>query len=211
VHCNRTIFRRLGGTRYLLAREHLRSALYHRTTLAGCEESVAAAIEACTDDWSRQYIRQNWQRRMADWAHYARCHSALLLQVHSTNPIESFHSTIKKDAAQAKKQWSLEGACHHISTVAARWDDLEKVAAAKVSSLTRAKQTNLLTICSFEQCICLRRRNGQGCGSYRILFNVSSSKKRKPQRKTLTMALLSARSICKEIQCSLVTVYSFVG
>lgn len=46
----------------------------------------------------KNYIRRNWLDSLPKWANYAREHSPLLLQATTTNPIESFHSALKRQA-----------------------------------------------------------------------------------------------------------------
>ena len=70
------------------------AALYNRKTRPGCEESIQAAIEAAPLR-KRRYVVKEWWNTMADWANYARCYSAQLLQAGSTNVVESWHSSLK--------------------------------------------------------------------------------------------------------------------
>ena len=61
------------------------------------------------------YIRNRLISILPLWAHYARCHSPLLLQVPTTNPVETWHSVLKckgvtKDILQ---RFSLLGIVKH--------------------------------------------------------------------------------------------------
>lgn len=102
---------------------HLTAALIGRRTRPGCEQSIYAALEAAGVSPTlieapsstaggkkkprdiREYIRREWGLENAHmWANYARCHSPLLLQVTSTNAVESWHSKLKKAGNIAKGQ-----------------------------------------------------------------------------------------------------------
>jgi hypothetical protein len=68
------------------------------------------------------YIRKEWWDTMASWANYARCHSTLLLQVPSTNVVESWHASLKSGGAKAQMpRWSLRGLIEHITNRAYIW------------------------------------------------------------------------------------------
>lgn len=80
------------------------AAPYNWKTKAGCKESIQSAIKEAPSV-QRRYVQKEWWDTMADWANYARCHSALLLQVDSTNPVKSWHSSpkyrVKKEMTHA--------------------------------------------------------------------------------------------------------------
>ena len=59
---------------------------------------------------------------MPDWANYARCHSSILLQVPTTNPVESWHSALKHGVKQEMLTWSLRGIVQHVANVALGYD-----------------------------------------------------------------------------------------
>ncbi len=88
VHSLRTLRKALPGEANQRCREHLMAALYNRKTKPGCEESIQAAINAAPEH-RRSYVEKEWWSTRAEWANYARCHSPLLLQVPSTNVVES--------------------------------------------------------------------------------------------------------------------------
>lgn len=67
----------------------------HKTTKIGCEEIVRAAIDACPVEAVARYIERNYLPNTKGWALWARQHSPLLLQVTTTNPLESYHSELK--------------------------------------------------------------------------------------------------------------------
>ena len=81
VHYERTINRRLAGDTLVECRRHMLSALKNRRTQPGCDNSLEQAIAACKCDKDKAYIRTNWVKTKPLWAHYARDHSPLLLQV----------------------------------------------------------------------------------------------------------------------------------
>ena len=70
------------------------AALYNQKTKPGCEESIQAAINIALKH-RRSYIEKEWWVTRAEWVSYGRCHSAVLLQVPSTNPFESWHASLK--------------------------------------------------------------------------------------------------------------------
>lgn len=55
----------------------------------------------------KSYLKKEWWNTRADWAHYAKCHSALLLQIPSTNSVESWHASLKFKVKKEMQQWSL--------------------------------------------------------------------------------------------------------
>ena len=81
VHYERTINRRLAGDTLVKCRRHMLSALKNRRTQLGCDNSLEQAIAAYKCDKDKAYIRTNWVKTKPLWAHYARDHSPLLLQV----------------------------------------------------------------------------------------------------------------------------------
>jgi hypothetical protein len=67
----------------------------HRRTRPGCEESLQQAIDLVPTHTVRNYIMKNYVNNTEKWALYARQHSPLLLQVTTTNAVESYHSELK--------------------------------------------------------------------------------------------------------------------
>lgn len=110
------------------------AALYNRKTKPGCEESIQSAMQAASSH-QQQYLQKEWWNTRADWAHYARCYSALLLQVPSTNAVESWHASLKFNVKKEMRQWSLLGLVKHLSNIAVQWDRK----AAKTASEFRSK------------------------------------------------------------------------
>src|SRR5205085_2904314 len=74
-------------------------AAMHKRTKIGCESLVQDAIDKCTVPSIQNYIRRNYIRNTQQWALWARQHSPLLLQVTSTNPLESYHSELKRSSS----------------------------------------------------------------------------------------------------------------
>ncbi|CAG8820899.1 8940_t:CDS:2, partial [Cetraspora pellucida] len=68
----------------------------HKRTKVGCENFVQDAISRCSVPAIKNYIKRNYMNNTQQWGLWARQHSPLLLQVTSTNPLESFHSELKK-------------------------------------------------------------------------------------------------------------------
>jgi hypothetical protein len=71
-------------------------AAMHKRTRIGCEQLVQDAINKCAVPAIQNYIKRNYMKNTQKWALWARQHSPLLLQVTSTNPLESYHSELKK-------------------------------------------------------------------------------------------------------------------
>ena len=67
----------------------------HRRTRAGCEENIHQAIHLAPTQAVKNYIMKNYANNTEKWALYARQHSPLLLQVTTTNAVESYHSELK--------------------------------------------------------------------------------------------------------------------
>lgn len=71
-------------------------AAMHKRTKIGCEGLVQDAIDHCSVPAIKNYIQRNYIKNTNQWGLWARQHSPLLLQVTTTNPLESFHSEIKR-------------------------------------------------------------------------------------------------------------------
>jgi hypothetical protein len=70
-------------------------AAMHKRTKVGCESLVQDAVNCCPVPSIQNYIKRNYVKNTEKWGLWARQHSPLLLQVTSTNPLESFHSELK--------------------------------------------------------------------------------------------------------------------
>jgi hypothetical protein len=68
----------------------------HKRTKIGCEDLVQQAINECSITTIKNYITRNYTKNIHQWALWARQHSPLLLQVTSTNALESYHSELKR-------------------------------------------------------------------------------------------------------------------
>ena len=75
------------------------NAAMHKRTKVGCEKLVQDAINKCTVPSIQSYIKRNYMSNTQQWALWARQHSSLLLQVTSTNPLESYHSELKRSSS----------------------------------------------------------------------------------------------------------------
>ncbi|GES97801.1 hypothetical protein GLOIN_2v1777773 [Rhizophagus clarus] len=90
------------------------NAAMHKRTKVGCEKLVQDAINGCAISAIRNYIQQNYAKNTQQWALWARQHSPLLLQVTSTNPLESYHNELKRLTSFSH---GLIGAAHNIINV----------------------------------------------------------------------------------------------
>ena len=122
-HCEATIKRHLSAHDCKASYTHLFSALYYRTTKEGGDGEILKALEKAPDDKKKEYIRQQWWRTRRLWAHYARQHSPILLQVPTTNPVESWHSSIKKapEDKLTMSKFSLRGIDNHVLLIGDEW------------------------------------------------------------------------------------------
>jgi hypothetical protein len=83
----------------------------HKRTRIGCEDIIQQAISQCPVPTIQQYIVRNYQKNTRSWALWARQHSPLLLQVTSTNALESYHSELKRTTSPT---FGLIGASHKV-------------------------------------------------------------------------------------------------
>lgn len=134
VHILRTMRIKLSGPSNIKVQGHLMAALHNRKTKPGCEESIRAAIDAASPR-QKSYLEKEWWNTRADWAHYARCHSALLLQIPSTDSVESWHASLKFKVKEEMRQWSLPGFAKDLANIGVQWDRK----AAKTASEFRSK------------------------------------------------------------------------
>ena len=95
VHIMRTWISRIYHKK---TRQKMIQAMYKRTRI-GCENLVQQAINECPIPTIKQYISRNYTRNIHQWALCARQHSPLLLQVTSTNALESYHSELKRTSS----------------------------------------------------------------------------------------------------------------
>ena len=109
----RTLKRKLGTSADAKSRGHVIAALCNRRTEPGARDSVAKATKAAASPEKARYIRDNWLKTLPLWANYSREHSALLLQVLTTNPNEAYHRSLKALARITKltvrPKYSLSG------------------------------------------------------------------------------------------------------
>ena len=70
--------------------------MIYRKTEAGCLEDINLAIDAAPNEETKQYIINEWLNDRFSWTLFARQHSAILLQVTTTNPVEVWHKQIKQ-------------------------------------------------------------------------------------------------------------------
>ncbi|KAK9327144.1 hypothetical protein V1520DRAFT_372265 [Lipomyces starkeyi] len=79
------------------------------------------------------YIRKEWKDRKKLWAAYARLHSAILLQINTTNGVENFHSVIKKhnSGKSLRQKYSITGLVAHLLALGERIQEEAKRSAPK--------------------------------------------------------------------------------
>lgn len=92
VHVMRTWITKI----YEKKTRNLMNAAMHKRTRIGCEQLVQDAINGCSIPAIQNYIKRYYMKNTQQWALWARRHSPLLMQVTSTNPLESYHSELKK-------------------------------------------------------------------------------------------------------------------
>ncbi|RHZ51439.1 hypothetical protein Glove_478g118 [Diversispora epigaea] len=68
----------------------------HKRTKIGCEQFIQNAIQQFSVSAVCNFIKRNYMKNSHKWALWARQHSPLLLQVTSTNALESYHSELKR-------------------------------------------------------------------------------------------------------------------
>ncbi|CAG8571756.1 15275_t:CDS:2, partial [Cetraspora pellucida] len=83
----------------------------HKRTKIDCDMFVQKAINECTLSPVKKYISRYYSENTHQWALWARQHSPLLLQITSTNALESYHSELKRTTSP---QYGLIGACNKI-------------------------------------------------------------------------------------------------
>ena len=129
----RTIKRNLGSKADVRSRAALTAALCSRRTEPGARDSVEAAVKYAASPEKARYIQSNWLANLRMWANCSRDHSALLLQVLSTNPIEAFHRSLKSLAKLTKlvirPKYSLSGIIGIIAQCANEYDNRAQKAA----------------------------------------------------------------------------------
>ncbi len=139
-HSERTLKRELGADNCKKSFEHLYKALYYRFSEQGCLDEIHAAINAAPDS-KKEYIRKWWLHTRKLWGYYARQHSCLLLQVTTTNPVESWHHSLKIHAQGkgAMLRFSLSGVAVHTLKIADQWELREEETATKWRSYQSAE------------------------------------------------------------------------
>jgi hypothetical protein len=133
VHSERTLKRNFAGPKYKKSLHHMIAALKYRRTKGGCMDSLQQALDALPegDIEKERYINKEWVQTASQWANYAREHSTLLMQVKTTNSVESWHSVIKSKAGKSQmQQFSLAGIAGHVLACAKEYDLRSEKAAA---------------------------------------------------------------------------------
>lgn len=113
VHTMRTFKRRFSSDKDKLIRRKMNAALYSKTKI-GCEERIKEAIRLTNDNQVKNYL-SNYCAHSHEWALWARSHSPFLLQMTSTNALESYHSLIK--ATPNIKTFSFKSLCITLSKI----------------------------------------------------------------------------------------------
>jgi len=107
VHVMRTWMHKIYDTE---TRNKMIQAMHKRTKI-GCEFFIQKSINECTLSPIKKYITRYYSKNSHQWALWARQHSPLLLQVTSTNALESYHSELKRTLTS---YYGLIGACDKI-------------------------------------------------------------------------------------------------
>jgi hypothetical protein len=81
-------------------RDYMIMAMHKRTKI-GCEKVIQDTLDACPVPAIKNYIRRNYMNNTHQWALWSRQHSPLLLQITSTNPLESYHSELKRKTSSS--------------------------------------------------------------------------------------------------------------
>ncbi|GBB97743.1 hypothetical protein RclHR1_30590002 [Rhizophagus clarus] len=97
-----------------LVSKNIMIVVMHKRTKIGCESLIQDAINHCSVPSIQNYIKRNYAKNTEKWGLWARQHSPLLLQVTSTNSIESFHSKLEKVISSL---YGLIGAVHGIVNI----------------------------------------------------------------------------------------------
>ena len=122
----RTIKRKLGTSADAKLRGHLMAALCSRRTEIGARDSLDNAVKAAASPEKARYISDNWLKTLPMWANCSREHSALLLQVLTTNPNEAYYRSLKALASISKltirPKYSLAGIISLIAQCDEKYD-----------------------------------------------------------------------------------------
>ncbi|KAK9243328.1 hypothetical protein V1506DRAFT_523762 [Lipomyces tetrasporus] len=115
----RTLKRRLNRNETKQTQRHLMTALMSETTKIGCDQEIYLAIQAARTDSDKEYIRKEWKERKHMWAAYARQHSAVLLQIDTTNSVKTFTASLSPTTVRIKnaKRASEEFRTKHLKEV----------------------------------------------------------------------------------------------
>ncbi|CAB4374188.1 unnamed protein product [Rhizophagus irregularis] len=112
-------------------------AMYKRTRIE-CESLIQEAINECANPMIKKYILRNYAKNTHQWALWVRQHSPLLLQVTSTNALESYHNELKRTTSP---KHGLIGACNNIVAL----DDKKRTDSECVTYEFRTKKS--LSLC----------------------------------------------------------------
>jgi hypothetical protein len=125
VHCIHTLKKNLGTKADAKSRGHMLAALCNRRSEEGAHDSFNKAVDHATSPEKARYLRVNWLPTLKMWANYSREHSALLLQVTTTNPNKAYHRSLKALAKITKlmirPKYSLSGIISVIADYDARY------------------------------------------------------------------------------------------
>jgi hypothetical protein len=91
VHTMRSWMRKI----YITSVRNKMIQAMNKTTQIGCDMMIQQALAACSVAEVTAVIKR-YSQNSKEWALWARQHSPLLLQVTTTNPLESYHSELKR-------------------------------------------------------------------------------------------------------------------
>ena len=135
-HLDATLRKRFKGDRYKKTLECVLAAVKYRRTATGAEDSLRQAINALPKTGQQSFMdgtlrpkeedlryiqRELWQKLRLAAVCY-RDHSQILLQVRTTNALESFHAQLKLGTKGSMQNFTLKGTIEHIFDVMGRYD-----------------------------------------------------------------------------------------
>lgn len=138
VHTLRTFKRRFSSDKDKPIRRKMYSALYSKTRI-GCEERIREAIALTNDEQVKHYL-SNYSAHSHEWSLWRRSHSPFLLQMTSTNALESYHSLVK--ATPRLRTLSFKSLC----IILARIDDSKYVKADRARRNFRLIKLHQLSV-----------------------------------------------------------------
>jgi MULE transposase domain len=152
-HCKETLNRQLKGQELKEANKHLMAALFDRRSVAGCDESIQAALDSVPDDlvlkrngkdwYPKKYIEREWKNTKEKWANAYRVHEYILMQIGTTGANESWHLVLKTALGLPKSANST----YSLAGVIQTFEDCSRNIDNRVVKALRQWRTKELTLC----------------------------------------------------------------